>query len=690
MSDEPLIARVLVDVPRASTLDYAVPAALVDEARRGRLRGRMCIAPLGARKVTGIVVEVVDRSTVPAARLKRIDRMIDMPALPEHWLRLTQFAAAYYHHGWGQTALASLPLQLRRPASPRRDLALAKLRATPIADAQDRGAYAVAGTVDPAALIAEQRAAVDAIKATQGFGCHLLFGVTGSGKTEVYLEAMAHYLASAPMAQALLLVPEINLTPQLEARVRARFSGLPVVSLHSGLADGARTSAWIAALESRVRIVLGTRSAVFVPMPALALICVDEEHDPSYKAGDGIRYSARDLAVKRAQLEGIPVVLGSATPSIESWARVRAGRHALLPLPQRAPAQFAAADAGPVEVHTVDLREFRRQQGLTEPVRAALAATFERGEQSLVFINRRGYAPVLSCEPCGWLSACPRCAAFAAFHRADNALRCHHCGWSVPVPRACPSCGNQDLAPVGAGTQRIEEALRGCLPAARITRLDRDSARRKDAARDTLDAMHAGAVDVLVGTQMLTKGHDFRRVTTVIVLNVDAQLVSHDFRASERLFAMLTQVIGRAGRSGLASQALIETRFARHPIFSALARGDYAAFADATLEERRRARLPPYVHQALLSTESRTLPAALAVLQELKLQLGAGAAAEVTVYDPVPMALSKRADVYRAQLLLESDRRAALHAALSGIDPAIVKGRRPGVRLRVEVDPQEI
>ena len=687
MSSAAAIARVLVDVPRAAALDYAIPDALIDDARGGALRGCLCIVPLGARKVTGVIVDVVDASLLPASRLKRIDRLFDLPALPESWLRLTQFAAQYYHHGWGETAIASLPLPLRRPAGPRRDSALAKLRAAPVAGARPCADVA-GGDVQPA-LLAEQCAAVEAIKTAQGFGCYLLFGVTGSGKTEVYLEAMSHYLSRSSAAQVLLLVPEINLTPQLEERVRARFDRVPVVSLHSGLADGARASAWLAALDSRVRIVLGTRSAVFVPMPGLTLICVDEEHDPSYKAGDGIRFSARDLAVKRAQLEGIPVVLGSATPSIESWSGVRGGRHRLLPLPQRAPSLSGAADCGPVAVHTVDLREFRRQQGLTGPVRDALAATLARGEQSLVFINRRGYAPVLSCEPCGWLSACPRCAAFAAFHRADGVLRCHHCGWSVPVPHACPSCGNQDLTAVGAGTQRVEESLQDCLPSARISRLDRDSARGKDVARDTLDAMHAGEVDVLVGTQMLTKGHDFRRVTTVIVLNVDAQLVSHDFRASERLFATLTQVIGRAGRAGLASQALIETRFPRHPLFTALARGDYAAFADAVLEERRRARLPPNVHQALLSTESRTMAAALALLEELKPQLGA-AAAGVSVYDPVPMALSKRANVYRAQLLIEADRRAALHAALRGVDPTIVKGRRPGVRLRIEVDPQEI
>jgi len=434
---------------------------------------------------------------------------------------------------------------------------------------------------------------------------------------------------------------------------------------------------------------LGTRSAVFVPMPHLALICVDEEHDASYKAADGLRYSGRDLAVKRAQLEGVSVVLGSATPSLETWAKVRAGRYGLLTLPQRASAREGAPA---VRLQTVDLRAHQRTHGLTEPVRAALAHTLARGAQSLVFLNRRGFAPVLSCESCGWLSACPRCDVYAAYHRADASLRCHHCGWAQRVPAACPGCGNQDLSAVGAGTQRIEEALQASLPEARIARLDRDSTRRVGTAQGVLDAVHEGQTDILVGTQMLTKGHDFQRVDTVVVLGVDAQLVSHDFRAAERLFAMLTQVIGRAGRAGQASDILIETRFPGHPLFEALALGDYALFADAQLLERRHAQLPPYIYQALLSAESSALKAAMALLAAVKDSVLAqdGGQQALTIYDPVPMALQKRANVYRAQLVMESTQRRALHAALGRIDFHLTKGLRPAVRLRIEVDPQEI
>lgn len=685
MKSSVLIAKVLVDVPGAGPLDYKVPAHWLEKKENPVLKdlsGCLCVVPLGSRKVNGIVVDVVTHSDVPLNKLKAIEEILSLPALLPVWLKLTQFAAAYYHHGWGETALASLPRVWRNLTGPRRETTLSKLRT--------KHERAAPSPIEPRrkSLNTAQNSAVQALNQTQGFGCHVLFGVTGSGKTEVYLEAMAHQLMRAPDTQVLLLVPEINLTPQLEARVRERFAQVPTVSLHSGLADGVRAAAWLAAREGRVRIVLGTRSAVFVPLPGLALICIDEEHDPSYKAGDGIRYSARDLAVKRAQIENVAVVLGSATPSIESWAKLRSRQYNLLCLPQRASAS-SAARAREEELKTIDLRHHKRQQGLTEPVRLALRETLECGEQSLVFINRRGYAPVLSCETCGWLSACPRCDVYAAFHRADTVLRCHHCGWSQPVPRTCPSCGNQDLTAMGAGTQRVEEALQACLPNASIARLDRDSARHADAARLVLDAVHAGHTDVLVGTQMLTKGHDFRRVSTVVVLNVDTQIISHDFRAAERLFATLTQVIGRAGRAGQKSQILIETRFPQHAIFKALARSDYAAFADGLLAERQQAHLPPYVYQALINAESKTLVAAMTLLKDLKQELQE-VADEVRVYDPVPMALAKRANIYRAQLLLESKRRSALHALLEKIDPAFAKGRRPAVRMRIEVDPQEI
>ncbi len=509
--------------------------------------------------------------------------------------------------------------------------------------------------------------------------------MTGSGKTEVYLALIERVLAAAPGAQALLLVPEINLTPQLEAQVRARFPAHGVVALHSGLAAGERSAAWLAAHEGRARVVVGTRLAVFASLPKLALIVVDEEHDPSYKAGEGVRYSARDLAVKRAQMLDVPVLLGSATPSLESWAHARSGRYRLVKLVHR----IADADAAwtPPRIELVDPERELPPSGFASAVHSALADTLARGEQSLVFINRRGYAPVVACDACGWLSQCPHCAAYAVFHKLDRTLRCHHCGWSAAVPRSCPTCGNSALHGVGRGTQRIEEALQQGLPDARVLRIDRDSTRRKDAAATAFAAVHRGEVDVLVGTQMVAKGHDFRNVALVVVLNADSQLVSQDFRASERLFAMLTQVIGRAGRSGAPSRALLQTRYPKHPLFAALARQDYAAFADALLAERERAGMPPASFQALLTAEAKQLDTALAFLRGAR--DAAEAPAGVTLYDAVPMALARRAGVERAQLLVEAAQRGPLQAFLRDWLRAL-REQKTSVRWQIEVDPADI
>jgi primosomal protein N' (replication factor Y) len=417
-------------------------------------------------------------------------------------------------------------------------------------------------------------------------------------------------------------------------------------------------------------------------MPGLSIIVVDEEHDASYKAGEGVRYSARDLALKRAQLLEIPVVLGSATPSLETWARAKAGRLRRLELAQRVGEQHPAPT-----VELVDGRRDPPQHGLSAPVAQALADTLARGEQSLVFLNRRGYAPVVACEACGWLSQCPRCSTFAVFHKPDRTLRCHHCGYCARVPAACPTCGNQALKGVGHGTQRIEETLQALLPAARVVRIDRDSTRRRRAAVEAFDAVHAGEVDVLIGTQMIAKGHDFQRVTLVVVVNPDTQLVSHDFRAPERLFSTLMQVAGRAGRAGLASRVLIQTRFAQHPLFAALARHDFASFADGQLAERRAANMPPYSHQALLTAEARRMELALAFLREARDT--AGTVEGLRLYDPVPMSLQRLAGTERAQLLIESDRRSVLQSFLRGW-LADLRARRSTVRWQIEVDPQQI
>jgi len=669
-------AEVVVDVPVVRALTYGLC-----EADDPAQPGTCCVVPVGRRKVVGICVGRSTEASVADDKVRPVSRWLgEIAPLDAHWLAFTRFAADYYQHGWGQVAVAALPPLLRTPPGPRWAASLKRLR-----NASERDRAPSPREAVPV-LNAEQRSAVDAVAAQAGFAPMLLHGVTGSGKTEVYLTAIERLLAADAQAQVLLLVPEIGLTPQLQSRLRDRFGGQPVVCLHSGLPAAERSAAWLAAHEGRARIVLGTRLAVFASLPRLRLLIVDEEHDTSYKAGDGVRYSARDLAVKRAQMLGVPVVLGSATPALESWAQATQGRYRLLRLPRR------ATEAAQPQVELIDQRQHKAASGLTEPLRAALAETVARGEQALVFINRRGYAPVVACSACGWLSACPNCAVFAAFHKTDGALHCHHCGWRSRVPRACPTCGNQDLDAVGHGTQRLEETLAAALPDARILRIDRDSTRRRGAADSALAAVHAGETDVLVGTQMIAKGHDFQRVSLVGIVNADSQLVSHDFRAPERLFSTVTQVSGRAGRSGLPSRVLVQTRFPDHPLFAALRRFDYEGFARSQLAEREAAGMPPFVPQALLTAQTRSLEAALAFLGHAR-SLGCGLPEAATLYDPVPMPLTRLAGVFRAQMLVEAPRRSLLQtflrqwlARLREADPPA--GSR--VRWQIEVDPQEI
>jgi primosomal protein N' (replication factor Y) len=593
---------------------------------------------------------------------------------------LTRFAAEYYQHAWGEVAIAALPPLLRSPPGPRFGSVLRRLREWGV------GRASFAPQPSPVVLNPEQQAAAQAIDEQRGFCPTVLFGVTGSGKTAVYLAAITRTLERMPDSQCLLLVPEINLTPQLVAQVAAQFPSVPVVSMHSGLADRERSSAWLAAHEGRARIVIGTRLAVFASLPRLRLIVVDEEHDASYKAGEGVRFSARDLAIKRAQIEGIPVVLGSATPSLETWARAQAGRYRLLRLTGRVEARARPA------IELIDIGRSQSAGEISAELEQGLRAAIDGNEQALVFINRRGYAPVLSCAACGWLSECHRCSVYAAFHKIDATLRCHHCGWQMKVPRACPTCGDQDLRAVGQGTQRIEEALHRLLPDARIARIDRDTTRRRGAAESAFAAVHAGATDVLVGTQMIAKGHDFQRVALVGVLNADAQLLSHDFRAPERLFATLMQVAGRAGRAGRSSRVLVQTRYPQHRLLAAFARQDYEGFADAQLSERRAAAMPPFVAQALLTAEAGQLESALRFLADAR-RSGQEVAAKVTLYDPVPMPVAKVGGLYRAQLLVEADRRRDLQSFLGswlGTVRMLVGQYRPRLRWRIDVDPQEI
>ena len=507
----------------------------------------------------------------------------------------------------------------------------------------------------------------------------LLLGVTGSGKTEIYLRAVDAVLRAG--RQALLLVPEIALTPQLEAMIRERFPATTLVSLHSALNETERLQHWLAAQAGRARIVLGTRLAVFAPLPELGIIIVDEEQDASFKQMEGLRYSARDLAVVRAQQRSVPVVLGSATPALETYYNAANGRYQLLTLAQR-------INAAPPRIACISTRGEKLEDGLSQPLLAAIAARLARKEQSLVFINRRGYAPVLMCHACGWLSGCHRCSAQLVLHLRDRRLHCHHCGYQAPVPVTCPECGNQELAPLGQGTQRVEAALAQHFPRARILRIDRDSTRRKLSWHAMRRQIHAREIDILVGTQILAKGHDFPHLNLVGVVNADSLLYSTDFRAPERLFALLTQVAGRAGRGDMQGEVLIQTEFPQHPLYAALQRQDYAAFARDLLAERRQAGFPPFVCQALLRAEAPKLETALAYLARAA-RIAKTLARGVTIYDPVPAGMVRLAGRERAQLLVQAESRVRLQSFLAAWHARLAAEPSTRARWSLDVDPLE-
>jgi primosomal protein N' (replication factor Y) len=727
------LIHVALDVPLPQLFTYRA-AATADDV------GRRVVVPFGPREAVGIILAVGGTSDLAEGRLRSARRIVrEEPALDADVLDLIRFCAEYYQHPVGEVCAAVLPTALRQPkatpataehfrltaAGRAADLAtlparalikrrlmarLAETDAVSLAEVRElspRGAASLKtlcelGWVEPTestaaapltpapatamvpasgpVLMPEQAAALARMRgASEGFHAWLLFGVTGSGKTEVYLQLIADALARG--RQTLVLVPEINLTPQLEERFRLRFPGALLVTLHSKLAGGERLAQWRLAQQGQAQIVLGTRLAVFAPLPALGLVIVDEEHDGSFKQGEGLRYSARDLAVFRARQRGVPIVLGSATPSLETFYNAERERYTRLDLPTRA--RGAPPAIGCIDTRTADLVE-----GLSRPLLDAVAATRARGEQSLLFINRRGYAPVLVCRACGWVAPCHRCSARLVFHTDRHGLRCHHCGHREPAPVACPTCGGQELVPVGAGTQRIEEALVRLMPEARVLRIDRDATRRKGAWSDLRTRIESGAVDVLVGTQMLAKGHDFPNLSLVGVLNADSALYSTDLRAPERLFALLTQVAGRAGRGDAPGRVLVQTEFPQHPFYRALIADDYAAYARQLLEERRSAGFPPFAAQALLRAEAASAELALVFLRDAARQANA-LGGKVEIYDPVPAGMARIAGVERAQLLVQSTSRPALQHFLArwrvGLDAA--KERR--VRWSLDVDPVE-
>jgi primosomal protein N' (replication factor Y) len=664
------ILQIALDTPLDSLFDYRWACEPGSEPHVGKL----ALVNFGRREAVGLIVAVKHETDVPADKLKdAIAVRSQLAPLSARWIALARFAAAYYHRPLGEVALPGLPKNLRLSTTVALDRALKKLAKLP--DAHDPL------PTDMPVLNAAQRQAADAIGGAQGFSPMLLYGVTGSGKTEVYLQACAQVLGRDGDAQILILVPEINLTPQLEANIRARFPGVMLATLHSSLSEGERMLHWLAAHTGRARIVLGTRLAILSSLPNLKMIVIDEEHDPSYKQQEGLRYSARDLAVWRARQLDIPIVLGSATPSLESWHHAQTGRYRRLELRER-----AVRDAVLPRVKLIDMERDKPKEGLTPTLMQALRLRIERGEQSLLFLNRRGYAPVLCCEACGWISNCTRCTAFMVLHRPERRLRCHHCSLEMRIPHACPTCGNVDLQPLGRGTQRVEEGLQTLFPQARILRIDADSTRRKGSAQEAFDTVHRGDVDILIGTQMVAKGHDFKRLTLVGVLNPDTALFSQDYRASERLFAQLMQVAGRAGRAGLESEVLIQSRYCQHPLYGAVMRHDYDRFAGSLLEERHQAALPPYMYQALLRAEAPELATAIEFLETARDAVPSDA---VVINDPIPMTMTRVHNVDRAQLLVESNSRPALQAFLTEWVEAL-RALKSRVRWSLEVDPLDI
>ncbi|MDR2366271.1 MAG: primosomal protein N' [Zoogloeaceae bacterium] len=661
------IVRLALDVPLHRLFDYHIEDGLCPRP------GLRALVPFGAgaRERVGVIVSLAEQSELPPEQLKTARLIADdaLPPLPDDFFRLCEFASQYYQAPLGEVILQALPPGLKkiRAVRRRREAAPDALAAPPAAPPRTAG----------------QSAALEILRLDRGYAPFLLHGVTGSGKTEIYLRLIETALQKG--RQALLLAPEINLTPQLEARLARRFPGVHVAMLHSELTEAARERAWRAAFSGAARVIVGTRLAVFTPLPSLGLIIVDEEHDLSYRQQEGMRYSARDLAVFRARLSQLTIVLGSATPSLESWSHALHGRYTLARLPER-----AVSGARLPTVRVFDIRRQKLTEGLSEPLLTALRQRLAAKEQSLVFLNRRGFAPVLACPDCGWVSRCPRCAANRVLHLADRRLRCHHCGLESRIPKACPDCGNLDLRPFGRGTQRLEARLAELFPEARVLRVDRDSAKSRKHWEAMLGEIQSGAADILVGTQMLAKGHDFPRLTLVGVIGADAALFAADWRAPERLFAQLMQVSGRAGRADLPGEVIIQSEYPQHPLYQALIAQDYPGYAETLLAERRAAGFPPYAHQAILRAEAARMATALDFLQRATSLSCVADYPDVVLYDPIPMRLSRLMNQERAQLLLESASRPQLQAFLAVWRVALeALPRKHRLRWRLEVDPAD-
>nr|WP_215730902.1 primosomal protein N' [Pseudomonas lalucatii] len=732
--------RLALPSPLRRLFDYRAPPGVPRSALQPGMRLRV---PFGRRELVGILIEVGDSSEVPTDKLKPALELLDAEApLPPALFRLCLWTAQYYQHSLGDTLSWALPVLLRQgePAearqerfwlrnegartddprlarAPRQREALQVLAQHPhgvphqllgqlqlnkdsLELLRDKGLVRVevrrhaprerhaSWLAQPElALNAEQRVAERAVREGFGrFGAFLLAGVTGSGKTEVYLQLIRATLEAGK--QALVLIPEINLGPQTLARFERRFNAR-IALLHSAVNDRERLDAWLAARDGEADIIIGTRSALFTPMQRPGLIIIDEEHDASYKQQEGLRYHARDLALVRARQENVPILLGSATPALESLHNAQSGRYQLLRLERR------AGGAQPPRFLRLDVKSLPLDSGISGPLQQAIRQTLEAGQQVLVFLNRRGFAPTLLCHDCGWLSECPRCDARMTVHQRSNELRCHHCGHVQRRPSHCPKCQKLDLRPVGAGTERAEERLAILFPQIPVLRVDRDSTARKEAMNNLFDTVQRGEPCILVGTQMLAKGHHFPRVTLVAILDADGGLFSADFRASERMAQLIVQVAGRAGRAEEPGRVIVQSHLADHPLLVQLTEQGYFAFAEQALGERRNAGLPPFCHLALLRAEAHRpgqaeefLDAACAEAELLLNELGLDG---IELLGPVPAPMERRAGRYRAQLLLQSGARAPLHRLLHVWLAALE--RLPGgrtVRWSLDVDPIDL
>jgi len=750
----PFILNIALDVPLNRTFDYLSGDFVA------RVGSRVVVSFAG-RNLVGVVVGIAQTSDYPIEKLKSISHAFDEVVFDSDSFKLLQFCANYYHYPLGQALMSALPLRLRqiKPAVSRKQFAyalnsdadldqiptrkvlmhriitllqtqqsvteaelslvstgwrkaVAELEQLEIISAQE--VLAIKASVPTTAIAPqlnqEQEKAINCVLAlTHNFKPWLLYGITGSGKTEVYIQVLQQILntqnTSKNGAQVLVLVPEINLTPQLESRFRSRLSQFPLVTLHSNLSESERLQNWLAASSGAAKIVIGTRLSVFTPMPHLKMIVMDEEHDGSYKQQDGMRYHARDIAMVRAKHLNIPIILGSATPSLETWFNATESQasnqaeenkkgaqkqqYGLLTLSQR-----AVENAVLPKIFCVDIAKSPTENGLSPLLINALRERLTKGEQSLLFINRRGYAPVLHCNACQWVAPCTRCSARLVVHLSQKRLKCHHCGHEQKIPLQCPSCGNADMRPIGQATQRLEQTLQTLLPTARIARVDRDSMRNKNALTDLLTQVHNQEIDILVGTQMLAKGHDFPNLTLVGVIDTDSALYSPDFRAGERLFAQLMQVSGRAGRAEKAGEVLIQTAFPQHALFHALCAQDYVSYANECLQERQMMQFPPISFFALLRAEANDyaqvqqfLNQAISVARLLK---GDALKNDVMIYDPIRPQMERLKGLERAQLLLQANSRIALQRLLKVWMPQIsALPLAAKIRWSLDIDPLE-